>query len=54
MYVNNPNALVMLGELFNKGVVNTGVARADVAWRNTPSVTAAARAATLHLRLLNC
>lgn len=30
MYVNNPNALVMLGELFNKGVVNSAVAQGSV------------------------
>lgn len=49
MYVNNPNALVMLGELFNKGVVNTAAARGDVTWRNTPAATAGARAANPHL-----
>lgn len=48
MRVNDPNALVVLGELFNNGVVKGAAARGDVAWRNVPSDSMGGRGAALH------
>lgn len=48
MHVNNPNALVALGELFNNRVFKDAAAQGDVTWRNVPSQSMGARTAAPH------
>lgn len=54
IYANNPNALVMLGELFNKVVVNITVVWGNMTWRNMLTETMGAKPTAPHLWSVSC